>query len=77
VTTTPGAPFDPFAFRSPDPEENLRLKEITAALRVAYETLLRNSLGTPERTLAVRKLEEAAFWAYKAIVQRGERYPPI
>jgi hypothetical protein len=29
-----------------------------------------------ERTLAIRKLEEASMWANKAVVFDGERYLP-
>ena len=58
----------PFVFHRPNADQASRITKIREALKGAYEIVLENAPSSAERTLAVRKLEEASMWANKAIV---------
>lgn len=58
------------------PPERVHLhKAIEAGITAAYDAILDNCPPSAERTLAVRKLQEARMWANAAIVFDGRRYP--
>lgn len=67
-------PKHPFEYQAPTETQVLQLQAVRAALKEAYEQFCFNVPQSAERTLAIRKLEEASMWANKAIVFDGERY---
>jgi hypothetical protein len=62
---------NPFEYHAPDDDQVERIRRVRTALGIAYETLLKDVPPGAERTLAVRKLEEASMWANKAVVFPG------
>jgi len=58
------------------PPERVHLhKAVERAISNAYDTLRASCPESAERTLAIRKLQEARMWANAAIVFDGKRYP--
>lgn len=52
-----------------------RYHAINEGATAMYDVLLDNCPQSAERTLAVRKLQEARMWANAAIAFDGRRYP--
>lgn len=67
---------DPFEYQAPTPEHIEAMKYTREALRQAATAVIAHVPACAERTLALRKIEEASMWANKAIVFDGERYIP-
>lgn len=65
---------NPFVYQAPDNETLDKLIEIREACGLAYTAILEFVPACAERTLAIRRLEEANMWANKALVFKGERY---
>ena len=58
------------------PEYNVwKHKAIEKAITAAYESILEACPRSAERTLAIRKLQEARMWANCSIVFDGRTYP--
>jgi hypothetical protein len=55
-------------------EDVWKHKQVERAISAAYDTLLEVCPRSAERTLAVRKLQEARMWANAAIVFDGRTY---
>lgn len=49
-------------------------RAISQASTVLYDTILGHAPPSAERTIAVRKLQEARMWANAAIALDGKRY---
>lgn len=49
-------------------------RAVSQAAKVMYDTLLGHCPESAERTLAVRKLQEARMWANAAIALAGKTY---
>lgn len=64
----------PFEYQQPTPVHVEHLQTVRQQFKDTYELLLVTVPPCAERTLAIRKLEEASMWANKAIVFDGERY---
>jgi hypothetical protein len=58
-----------------DPEKIAHFKEINYEAFRFYETILGHCPRSAERTIAVRKLQEARMWANAAVVFDGRTYP--
>lgn len=67
-------PRGPFDYQQPTATQIRQIQVVRVGLKCAYDTILGMVPPSAERTLAIRKLEEAAMWANKAIVFDGERY---
>jgi len=65
---------NPFVYQKPDEIQIEHIVVVRDMLRQAYETILKEVPMCAERTLAIRKLEEASMWCNKAIAFRGEPY---
>lgn len=65
---------NPFEYRAPEPGQVEAIQKVREALKAAYDVVQSQVPQSAERTLAIRKLEEASMWANKAIVFDGERY---
>lgn len=61
-----------FKHHPPTPEKVLQHTELRSAFHALAVLLCNTCLDTPERTLSIRKLEEALFWA-NATVARYSR----
>lgn len=58
------------------PPDRVHLHKIVEeGITDAYEAILGTCPQSAERTLAIRKLQEARMWANAAIVFDGRRYP--
>lgn len=66
----------PFEYQAPTEQHIDAIQRVRAALNGAYLELSACVPTCAEKTLAIRKLEEASMWANKAIVFDGERYLP-
>jgi len=60
-----------FNYHTPTEEKKRRHETIRTQLKAAAMIVIENTPRAPEQTLAIRKLEEAMFWANAAIA----RYP--
>jgi hypothetical protein len=49
-------------------------RAVSQASKVLYDTILGHCPESAERTLAVRKLQEARMWANASIALEGTRY---
>jgi hypothetical protein len=65
---------NPFEYQKPGGNQIVQIEEVRQSMRATYTAILENVPPSAERTLAIRKLEEASMWANKAIVFDGERY---
>lgn len=65
---------NPMDYLPPTDENREQLKVLAFGLKAAYENILAHCPQSPERTLAVRKLQEARMWANLSIVLNGKRY---
>ena len=57
-----------------DPVKIFRFQAVNEAARAMYDVLLEQCPRSAERTLAIRKLQEARMWANAAIVFDGRTY---
>ena len=57
-----------------DPVTIAHYRAISEAMRIAYDAILGHAPESAERTLAVRKLQEARMWANASIALDGLRY---
>lgn len=57
-----------------DPVMLAHYRAVMQAATVLYDTILGHAPESAERTLAVRKLQEARMWANAAIAFDGQRY---
>jgi hypothetical protein len=64
----------PFEYQKPTETQVALLQIVRSTMAESYDVLLAHVPACAERTLAIRKLEEASMWANKAIVFDGERY---
>lgn len=64
----------PFEYQKPTDEQVGRMSMVRELCNQTYQVLLSEVPACAERTLAIRKLEEASMWANKAVVFDGERY---
>jgi len=62
---------DPFTYVVPTPETLPHFKAVAEALADAYRVLTNHVPEGPDRTLAIRKLQEARMWANCAIAFGG------
>jgi hypothetical protein len=68
-------PIDnPMRYIDSTPEQVDRHKMVEATITSAYDAILEACPRSAERTLAIRKLQEARFWANAAIVFDGRTY---
>jgi hypothetical protein len=65
---------DPMRYIDTPPELVYKHKQIEEAVSRAYAVLLTVCPRSAERTLAVRKLQEARMWANAAVVFDGRTY---
>lgn len=65
---------NPFLYIDSHGETVVRHKNIEGVLTAAYDVFLDNCPPSAERTLAIRKLQEARMWANAAIVFDGRKY---
>jgi len=49
-------------------------RAISQASRTLYDTILGHAPSSAERTIAIRKLQEARMWANAAIALEGKSY---
>lgn len=63
-----------FEHQEPTAEMVVHMTRVRESLDAAMTVMKYYVPSCAEQTLAIRKLEEAAFWANKAIVFKGERY---
>lgn len=63
---------DPFEYRSPEQDQIPQYQVVADAMAHTYRILLRAAPRCAERTLAIRKLQEARMWANAAIAFKGE-----
>lgn len=61
-------------YHKPDENQVANIQSVREALSQAMVTIELCVPQCAERTLALRKIEEAGMWANKAIVFDGERY---
>lgn len=75
--TSPAEHIDnPMAYiDTQDPEQISHYQEINQAAYNMYQAILEDCPRSAERTLAVRKLQEARMWANAAIAFDGRQYP--
>jgi hypothetical protein len=58
-----------------DPMQVARFQAVNAQAYLMYQQILQSCPQSAERTLAIRKLQEARMWANAAIVFDGKTYP--
>jgi hypothetical protein len=58
-----------------DPMVIARFQAINIAAKAFYDVILEKAPRSAERTLAIRKLQEARMWANAAIAFDGRTYP--
>jgi hypothetical protein len=65
---------DPMLYIKPTDEHRVHMDVLRTVMTAAYQALLRECPPSAERTLAVRKLQEARMWANFSIVLDGKTY---
>jgi hypothetical protein len=69
-------PMQPMSYiNTEDPQKLAAFKAINEGSAVLYAILLERCPRSAERTLAIRKLQEARMWANAAVVFDGRTYP--
>jgi len=69
-------PMNPMQYIDTDDEAKLlAFKRINDVATQAYDVILDACPRSAERTLAIRKLQEARMWANAAVVFDGRGYP--
>lgn len=72
----PEPPINPMVYiDTDDPAVIARYQAINTAAYVMYSAILDSAPRSAERTLAIRKLQEARMWANAAIAFDGKTYP--
>jgi hypothetical protein len=67
---------NPMEYIDTDDEVKVRgFHDVNAAAKAMYDVLLETCPRSAERTLAIRKLQEARMWANAAIAFDGRTYP--
>ena len=66
---------NPMQYIDSEGETVERHKRVEVSIGQAYFAILENAPKSAERTLAIRKLQEARMWANAAIVFDGRTYP--
>lgn len=61
-----------FSYHSPKPGQPAKYADVRSAGLNLAEVIMSNAPGCAEQALAVRKAEEAVFWANAAIARYGE-----
>jgi hypothetical protein len=61
-------------YHAPTPEQVEKINAVRDALSAAIYAIQQIVPGCAEQTLAIRAVEQASFWANKALVFNGERY---
>jgi hypothetical protein len=56
-----------FSYHKPKGDQQERYDRMTVAAKAYASAILDNCPSTPERTLAIRKLQEARMWANASI----------
>lgn len=64
-----------FNYRAPTDNQVSRIHKVRGAFEDCEAVILRHVPASPERTLALRRLQEASFWANFAITHEGEPPP--
>lgn len=59
---------DPFVYHQPTENQIARITAVRVGCQTMMQVLLSNLEESPERTLAIRKLEEVSMWANKSVV---------
>ncbi len=59
----------PFEYHKPTDDEITRMALINESMRNVYDLILDLVPGNAERTLAIRKLQEARMWVNAAILE--------
>ena len=76
MTAEPEAVMNPMVYiDTDDPQQLAAFKQLNSAASLMYREILDSCPESAERTLAVRKLQEARMWANAAVVFNGRRYP--
>jgi hypothetical protein len=58
----------PFEYRKPTEEEIKHMTNLRTDIEAAYQFLMKVAKPSAERTLAIRKLQEARMWGNVAIL---------
>jgi hypothetical protein len=66
------SPLDRKSPPQPGSVEDGKLKRLQDGFRAAYEEIVQNCPPSADRTLAVRKLQEASMWATHSVMFEGE-----
>lgn len=75
MSLSPDPPLNPMYYIDTPPDRVPLHKAVEGGISTAYDAILASCPESAERTLAVRKLQEARMWANAAIVFDGRRYP--
>jgi hypothetical protein len=67
---------DPFAYRPPAEAKKPAFDAVASSIALTYDTILTHVPDGPDRTIAIRKLQEARMWANAAISFDGNSLPP-
>jgi hypothetical protein len=67
--------LNPMVYHAPNAEQARHHETISLAATSMYDAVLDNCPQSAERTLAIRKLQEARMWANAAIAFDGRTYP--
>lgn len=66
---------DIFTYHAPHGDQQARYVQIRSVAKTLADTILSNVQGSAERTLALRKLQEAVMWANAGIAINESRHP--
>lgn len=58
----------PFRYKAPDTTQAQTMEDLSGYFSHLYEEILEHVEGSAERTLAIRKLQEARMWVNAAIL---------
>ena len=56
---------------TPTPEQVVRIAELRGIAKVFGETVLRTTVSSRERSLAITHLEDSVMWAVKGVLLNG------
>ena len=63
----------PFEYQKPTHDQTMLMKIVGVDFRDTYDAMLMCAPASPERTIAIRKLQEARMWTNVAILEFGQR----
>jgi hypothetical protein len=66
---------DPFKYVVPKPDMLPHFEAVAETIAAAYAAIQEHVPSSPERTLAIRRLQEARMWANAAISFEGRPTP--